>query len=106
MIQHASGPQPEPQRSPLRRALLLLYAPVRPVARPLAHRIRRFFTGPLLDELADMRVRQEALMARQEMMLLRMDLLEAKAAVPPACELGAAGERLLLSLALERGPER
>ena len=70
-----AGPLPEPEvprgASPLpaapltaRRALRLLYAPVRPVVRPLARRFRRFMTIELQQELQSQGHRLDALAAR------------------------------------------
>ena len=66
-----------------------VYRLVRPVVSPVARRLRVFMTGELIREMADLRARQNEVLARVEAV---------HAALPPV---GPAMERLLLTLAVE-----
>lgn len=83
-----------PRVSWLRRAMLSAYRIVRPVARPLAHRGRRFMTVELMTELSLLR-------GKQDDILERLIALEPKGDDGSAAHLARMADRLLLTLALE-----
>ncbi len=112
-----------------RRMALAAYLPVRPIARPMIWRLRTFMTGGLLGRLQIIDERLESLMSgglpgRLQLMNERLDMLafsrpwpqdaSAHGAQPTVHDEAAAEirrlatemERTLLTLALERGPDR
>ncbi len=85
-----------------RRLALAVYRIGRPVLRPVAWRLRAFLTAELMLEMADLR-------AKQDLMLARMQSQSAPGGDAAARDPGMArvSERLLLTLALEqRWPHR
>ncbi len=74
---------------------LAVWRVMRPVARPLAWRLRSFFMGPLHAEIAALRL---------EIAALRTDLHAQPRTVEP--QVDAALERALLTLALDREQRR
>ncbi|WP_158554670.1 FkbM family methyltransferase [Methylovirgula sp. 4M-Z18] len=56
-----TAPAPPPRRGLLRSLARLVYAPVRPVVRAIARRLRGFLTAEINAQLHDLRLRQDAL---------------------------------------------
>jgi FkbM family methyltransferase len=88
-----------------RRAAKAAYMLVRPVARPIAWRLRGFLTGDLFEQVRQLGERIEALAVAQSIHLPTVVPIETCGAAEEMRRLAAEIERALLTLALERVTE-